>query len=31
VYGELARMSSAGGDARVKSSVQGTIGLRVSF
>lgn len=31
IYGEIGRTFSAGGDARVKSSVQGTIGLRVSF
>ncbi|PSL84607.1 hypothetical protein C7T35_10745 [Variovorax sp. WS11] len=31
VYGEVGRTFSAGGDARVKSSVQGTIGLRVTW
>jgi type V secretory pathway adhesin AidA len=31
VYGEIGRTFSAGGDARVKSSMQATIGLRVSW
>ena len=31
VYGDIGRTFSAGGDARVKSSVQGTVGLRVSW
>lgn len=31
VYGEIGRTFSTGGDARVKSSVQGTIGIRVSW
>jgi outer membrane autotransporter protein len=31
VFGEVGRTFSAGGDARVKSSVQGTIGLRVTW
>jgi outer membrane autotransporter protein len=31
VYGEVGRTFSTGGDTRVKSSVQGTVGLRVSW
>jgi hypothetical protein len=31
LYGEVGRTVSNGGEARVKSSVQGTIGVRVSW
>jgi len=31
VYAELGRTAGTGGDTRVKSSVQGTIGLRLSW
>lgn len=31
LYGEAGRLFSAGGDARVKSSVQGSVGVRVSW
>jgi outer membrane autotransporter protein len=31
LYGELGRLFSSGGDARVKSSVQGSLGVRVSW
>ncbi|MEJ8814545.1 autotransporter outer membrane beta-barrel domain-containing protein [Variovorax ureilyticus] len=31
MYGEVGRLFSSGGDARVKSSVQGSLGLRVSW
>jgi outer membrane autotransporter protein len=31
IYGEVSRLFSSGGDARVKSSVQGSLGVRVSW
>jgi len=31
IYGEVGRLFSSGGDARVKSSVQGSLGVRVSW
>ena len=31
LYGEVGQLYSAGGDARVKSSVQGSLGVRVSW
>ena len=31
VYGEVGRLFSTGGDARVKSSVQGSVGLKVRW
>ena len=31
VYGEIGRLMSNGGDAQVKSSVQGSLGVRVAW
>ena len=31
LYGEVGRLFNAGGDVKVKSSVQGSLGMRVSW